>query len=149
MRMKNSAAQWFGRVVWIGITVNLLFVIPCFFFPENMRDLLGLTKPNSVIWVRSYGVLLFIISLLCIPAALNPLRYHALSIMHTPGARPLVLLILVLSRGQETGFLSITLADLVFGVVAAILAFFEFRHGVDSKRDVSGSGQAKMAGELC
>jgi hypothetical protein len=126
MQMKNSAAQWFGRVVWIGITVNLLFVIPCFFFPETMRDLLGLTKPNSIIWVRTYGILLFVISIIYIPSALNPLRYHALTTMHTPGARMLLFLILILSKGQETGFLSITLVDLLFGVVAGILVFSSF-----------------------
>lgn len=123
MQMKNSATPLFGRVVWISITVNLLFVIPCLFFPEKMCDLLSLTKPNSAIWVRAYGILPFTISVLCIPAALNPLRYHAPTIMHIAGAWLLVFLILVMARGQETAFLSITLVDLFLGVIAAILVF--------------------------
>ena len=138
--MKNTAAQWFGRVVWIGIVVNLLFVIPCFFFPEKMCDLLGLTKPNPIIWVRSSGMLLFIISVFYIPAALNPFRYRATAIMHIIPSRACgssFFLYSVLFRGQEAGFLSIALVDLFFGVVSAILLYFAFRAGVNSKGDIS------------
>ena len=138
--MKNTAALWFGRVVWIGIIVNLLFVIPCFFFPEKMCELLGLTKPNPIIWVRTSGMLLFIISVFYIPAALNPFRYRATAVMHIIPSRACgssFFLYSVLFRGQETGFLSIALVDLFFGVVSAVLLYFAFRHGADPKADVS------------
>ena len=138
--MKNTAALWFSRVVWIGIIVNLFFVIPCFFFPEQMCDLLGLTKPNPIIWVRSSGMLLFIISVFYIPAAMNPFRYRATAVMHIIPSRACgssFFLYSVLFRGQETGFLSIALVDLFFGVVSAVLLYFAFRHGASPKADVS------------
>jgi hypothetical protein len=138
--MKNTAAQWFGRVVWIGIIVNLLFVIPCFFFPEKMCDLLGLTKPNPIIWVRTSGMLLFIISVFYVPAALNPFRYRATAVMHIIPSRACgssFFLYSVLFRGQEAGFLSIALVDLFFGVVSAVLLYFAFRRGGGPTGDVS------------
>jgi hypothetical protein len=128
----NSAAKWFGRVVWVGIVVNMLFVIPCFFFPERLCELLGLTKPDPIIWVRTSGMLLFIISVFYIPAAVNPFRYRATAIMHIVPSRACgssFFLYSVLFRGQEIGFLSIALVDLFFGVVSAVLLYLAFRTG--------------------
>jgi hypothetical protein len=128
----NSAAKWFSRVVWVGIVVNMLFVIPCFFFPERMCELLGLTKPDPIIWVRTSGMLLFIISVFYIPAAVNPFRYRATAIMHIVPSRACgssFFLYSVLFRGQEIGFLSIALVDLFFGVVSAVLLYLAFRTG--------------------
>jgi hypothetical protein len=59
----NTFANWFGRIVWIGIFMNMLFVVPAFFFPEKMCELLGLKQPDPIIWVQSSGMLLFIISI--------------------------------------------------------------------------------------
>jgi hypothetical protein len=128
----NSAAKWFSRVVWVGIVVNMLFVIPCFFFPERLCELLGLTKPDPIIWVRTSGMLLFIISVFYIPAAVNPFRYRATAIMHIVPSRACgssFFLYSVLLRGQEIGFLSIALVDLFFGVVSAVLLYLAFRTG--------------------
>ena len=71
----NIWAKWFGRVVWAGIVINMFFVIFCFFFPEKMCGLLHLKQPDPIIWVRTSGMLLFIISIFYIPAALDPFRY--------------------------------------------------------------------------
>jgi hypothetical protein len=132
MPSTNTAAKWFGRVVWIGIVVNMFFVVACFFFPERMCELLGLTKPNPIIWVRTSGMLLFIISIFYMPAAMNPFRYRATAIMHIIPSRACgssFFLYSVLVQGQEAGFLSIALVDLFFGVVSAILLYFAFRNG--------------------
>ena len=132
MQTSNPAAQWFGRVVIFGVIVNMFFVVACFFFPEQMCQLLGLRQPDPIIWVRTSGMLLFIISVFYIPAALNPYRYRATAIMHIIPSRACgssFFLYSVLLRGQELGFLSIALVDLFFGVVSAIFLFFAFRTG--------------------
>jgi hypothetical protein len=128
----NTFANWFGRNVWIGIFMNMLFVVPAFFFPEKMCELLGLKQPDPIIWVQSSGMLLFIISIFYIPAALDPFRYRATAIMHIIPSRACgstFFLTSVHFRGQEKGFLSIALVDLLFGVVCAILLFLAFRAG--------------------
>jgi hypothetical protein len=128
----NNWAKWFGRVVWLGIIVNMFFVISCFFFPEKMCALLHLKQPDPIIWVRTSGMLLFIISIFYIPAAMDPFRYRATAIMHIIPSRACgssFFLYSVLVRGQEKGFLSIALVDLFFGVVSAILLYLAFKVG--------------------
>jgi hypothetical protein len=126
----NSYAKWFGRVVWLGIIVNMPFVIGAFFFPYPFCELFGMTPPDPIIWVRSSGMLLFIISIFYIPAALDPFRYRATAIMHIIPSRACgstFFLYSVLFRGQERGFLSIALVDLFFGVVSGVLLYLAFR----------------------
>jgi hypothetical protein len=128
----NTYAKWFGRVVWLGIIVNMPFVVATFFFPHPFCDLLGLKHPDPIIWVRTSGMLLFIISIFYIPAALDPFRYRATAIMHILPSRTCgstFFLYSVLFQGQEKGFLSIALVDLFFGVVSGILLYLAFRNG--------------------
>ena len=128
----NIWAKWFGWIVWAGIIVNMVFVVFCFFLPENMCALLHLKQPDPIIWVRTSGMLLFIISIFYIPAALDPFRYRATAIMHIIPSRACgssFFLYSVLLRGQEKGFLSIALVDLFFGVLSAIFLYLAFRDG--------------------
>jgi hypothetical protein len=128
----NIWAKWFGWVVWAGIVVNMFFVVFCFFFPESMCALLHLKQPDPIIWVRTSGMLLFIISIFYIPAALDPFRYRATAIMHIIPSRACgssFFLYSVLLRGQEKGFLSIALVDLFFGLLSAIFLYLAFRDG--------------------
>ena len=108
----------------------MFFVVASFFFPRQMCELLHLKQPDPIIWVRTGGMLLFIISIFYIPAALDPFRYRATAIMHIVPSRACgssFFLYSVLVRGQEAGFLSIALVDLFFGVVSAIFLFLAFR----------------------
>ena len=128
--MDNPWARWYGRTVLLGIFVNMFFVVACFFFPRPMCELLHLKVPDPIIWVRTSGMLLFIISVFYIPGALDPFRYRATAVMHIIPSRACgstFFLYSVLVRGQEAGFLSIALVDLFFGVVSAIFLFKAFR----------------------
>jgi hypothetical protein len=131
-RPMNTYAKWFGRVVWLGIIVNMPFVVASFFFPHPFCNMLGLKPPDPIIWVRTSGMLLFIISVFYIPAALDPFRYKATAIMHILPSRACgstFFLYSVLFRGQERGFLSIALVDFFFGVTSGILLYLAFRTG--------------------
>jgi hypothetical protein len=123
---KNSYAKWFGRVVWLGILANLLFVIPCCFFPEVLLSLLNMQIPVPIIWVRAAGLLLLEISILYIPGALDPYRYVAtawMSIFVTRGGGATFFICAVFFFHQELGFLSIALVDLFFGVIEGVLLY--------------------------
>ena len=129
-RTANTWARWFGRTVLLGVVVNMFFVVASFFFPRQMCELLHLKQPDPIIWVRTGGMLLFIISIFYIPAALDPFRYRATAIMHIVPSRACgssFFLYSVLVRGQQAQFLSIALVDLFFGVVSAIFLFLAFR----------------------
>ncbi|NEQ78757.1 MAG: hypothetical protein F6K26_00200 [Moorea sp. SIO2I5] len=123
----NAYAKWFGRVVWLGIIINVVFfVIPLLFFPEVMLSLLKMQIPVPIIWVRAAGLLLLEISILYIPGAMDPYRYKAtawMSILVTRGGGATFFITAVLLFGQDLGFLSIALVDLVFAVIQGILLF--------------------------
>jgi hypothetical protein len=126
----NAYAKWFSRVTWLGILANLLFVIPCCFFPETLLALLKMQIPVPIIWVRAAGLLLLEISILYIPGALDPYRYQAtawMSVVVTRGGGSTFFLVAVLFFGQDLGFLTIALVDLVFGVTEGILLFLAMR----------------------
>lgn len=122
----NVYAKWFGRVVWLGIVVNLFFVVPLLFFPEALLSLLRMQIPVPIIWVRAAGLLLLEISILYIPGAIDPFRYKAtawMSVLVTRGGGSSFFLVAVLFFGQELGFVTIALVDLFFGVVEGILLY--------------------------
>lgn len=125
----NTYAQWFGRVVWLGIIVNMFFVIPLLFFPEALLDFLKMEIPSPVIWVRAAGLLLLEISIIYIPAAQDPYRYKALAwmiVLVTRGGGSSFFIGAVLFFQQNSGFLTIALVDLFFGVVEGILLYLAF-----------------------
>ncbi|NEO63820.1 MAG: hypothetical protein F6J98_26685 [Moorea sp. SIO4G2] len=123
----NAYAKWFGRVVWLGIIINVVFfVIPLLFFPEVMLSLLKMQIPVPIIWVRAAGLLLLEISILYIPGAMDPYRYKAtawMSILVTRGGGATFFITAVLLFGQDLGFMSIALVDLFFAVIQGILLF--------------------------
>ncbi|NET85041.1 MAG: hypothetical protein F6J94_24945 [Moorea sp. SIO1F2] len=123
----NAYAKWFGRVVWLGIIINVVFfVIPLLFFPEVMLSLLKMQIPVPIIWVRAAGLLLLEISILYIPGAMDPYRYKAtawMSILVTRGGGATFFITAVLLFGQDLGFLSIALVDLFFAVIQGIILF--------------------------
>lgn len=127
----NSYAKWFCRVVWLGIVVNMFFIIPLCFFPEVLLSLLKMQIPVPIIWVRAAGLLLLELSILYIPGAIDPYRYKAtawMSVFLTRGAGATFFLSAVLFFGQELGFLTIALVDVFFIIVQGILLFLAMRN---------------------
>ena len=37
---------WFSRIVWLGVGMNILFVISLWFFPEFLLSLLDMQIPD-------------------------------------------------------------------------------------------------------
>lgn len=136
-------ARWFSRVVWLGIAVNVLFfVIPACFFPMQLLSLLQMQVPVPIIWVRTAGMLLFIISAFYVPGAIAPERYLAtawLSIFPSRAFGSTFFIVSVLFFGQDLGFLSIALVDLFFGVVQAVLLTLAMRSNPNSQSTLANA----------
>ncbi|NEQ52258.1 MAG: hypothetical protein F6K11_19310 [Leptolyngbya sp. SIO3F4] len=73
----NTCANWFRRIVLVGVVVNLVLSIPTLIVPEIMLSLFNLPLAVPVIWVQFSANLLILLSLFYIPAALDPFRYQA------------------------------------------------------------------------
>ncbi|MCC5615549.1 hypothetical protein LC605_10800 [Nostoc sp. CHAB 5836] len=126
----NTYAKWFSRVTWLGIIANMFFVIPSCFFPELMLTLLHMHIPMPIIWVRTAGMLLFIISAFYIPGAIDPYRYQAtawISIFPSRAFGSTFFICAVLFFGQDKGFLSIAFVDLFFGLAEVIFLTLAMR----------------------
>jgi hypothetical protein len=125
----NHYAKWYSRVVWLGILVNMIFVVGTFFFPLDFMKLWGIPAPPAI-WVRTSGMLLCIISIFYIPGAVDPMRYRwpaILAIVPSRAFGSTFFLTETLAFGWPMGFLSIALVDLVFGLVEGVLLYKAFR----------------------
>ncbi|HEY6271670.1 MAG TPA: hypothetical protein VIX19_06700 [Terriglobales bacterium] len=71
----GAGEKWFGRIVWIGILVNLCFAIPAIFAPDMLLAGLGLPPQTSLLWLRNAGDLLLTLCIFYVPSAIAPGRY--------------------------------------------------------------------------
>src|SRR5215470_3275457 len=122
--MRNSTQSalsiWIVRhtiLVWFGIFLNSLFIIPLFFFPRWMLDLFAIPLDN-LLWARESAGLLMIISVFYVPAAVDFARYRANAYIavfpsRTFGATFFFLAVVLF--GQPPGFLSISFVDALIG----------------------------------
>ncbi len=78
---RNAAAIWFGRVVAVGIILNLFFIALQVFAPDNVNVQVGLMPGFPTVWNRAHGLMVLALSILYIPAARDPLRYPGYSWM--------------------------------------------------------------------
>jgi hypothetical protein len=72
----NSYAKWFGRLILLGVGVNIILSIPALLFPDWLLNLLGLELAVPQVWVRFAANLLILLSLFYIPAAIDLQRYQ-------------------------------------------------------------------------
>ena len=78
MNRHQSISRWKLRhalIVWLGIVLNMGFVIPLLFAPVWLLDLFGL-RVEPLIWTQFAGLLLAIISVFYIPAPIDIARYR-------------------------------------------------------------------------
>lgn len=117
----NSAARWFGRVVWLGILFNLLFIAMQVFAPDFVNVGVGLAPGFPTVWNRAHGIMVLALSILYIPAACDPLRYPAYSWMLVVSRLAAAILwVWCLATGQGS-FGSYLAMDGAFCVVQAVL----------------------------
>lgn len=119
----NHYVQWHGRVVWLDIFVNMLFVFPLVFAPAWILGLLRIPL-DQLIWARVAGMLLFIISVFYIPATWDLRRYRAtawIAIFPSRSFGATFFFVAVLVFGQPKGYLPIAIVDAVIGLVTLIL----------------------------
>jgi hypothetical protein len=116
----NDFVNLYRRIVWAGITVNILFVLPLLLVPTAFLGLFGIDIDQPV-WARASGALMFIITVFYIPGAMDPIRYKLFTWMHALSARGVgatFFLVAVLCFDQPLGFLSIALVDAFFGITS-------------------------------
>lgn len=71
----GTAENWFGRIVGIGILLNLCFAIPAIFAPDMLLAGLDLPPETSMLWLQNTGMLLLTLCVFYTPSALAPARF--------------------------------------------------------------------------
>jgi hypothetical protein len=118
--VESTVSAWILRhtiLVWFGIFLNALFVIPMLFFPRWFLNLFNIPL-EELIWARASAGLLMIISVFYIPAAVDFVRYRANACIavfpsRTFGATFFFLAVVLF--GQPPGFLAISFVDALIG----------------------------------
>lgn len=121
----RNLSLWIARhtfFVWLGILLNMVFVVPLLLNPLWALALLGI-PPVNPIWPRVGGLLLLIISIFYIPPTIDLERYRVMAWLaifpsRTFGATFFFLAIFLF--GQPLGFISILLLDAFIGLVTLI-----------------------------
>ena len=122
--MKSSAGSsvsvWVARhtiLVWFGIFLNSLFIVPLLFVPRWMLNLFHIPL-EELIWARASAGLLMIISVFYVPAAIDFFRFRANAYIAVFPSRTFgatFFFFAVVLFGQPLGFLSISLVDALIG----------------------------------
>src|SRR5262249_56436141 len=105
------------KVVWFGIFLNLLFVVPLLFFPRWMLDLFNIPL-EELIWARASAGLLMIISAFYVPAAIDFVRYRANACIAVFPSRTFgatFFFFAVVLFGQPPGLLPLSFVDALIG----------------------------------
>ena len=110
MKRMDSLSRWKSRhslIVWLGIVLNMGFVLPLIFAPAWFLSLFGLTA-EPLLWPRFSGVLLGILSIFYIPATFDIDRYRIfawLSVLPSRSFGVLFFSVMVFLAQQPAAFL--------------------------------------------
>lgn len=125
----NKYAVWFGRVVWLGVIANFMFVVPTLIAPRRVLAFFDLAPTNTPIWVQFAIYLLGLLSLFYIPAAVNPYHYRANAYLAIFArlAGTVFFLAAYLFFGYPRQYVTFGIFDFVFAVPEAILLYLAFK----------------------
>lgn len=129
-RPTNTYAIWFGRVVWLGIIANFMFILPTMIVPHRVLAFLNLDPTNTPIWVRCSVFLLGQLTLFYIPAAMNPYHYRAnayLAIFSRLAGTIFFWSAYLFFGYPRTYIMPFGIVDFAFAVPEAILLYLAFK----------------------
>lgn len=104
-------------LVWLGIFLNSLFIVPLMFDPEWLLSLFAIPLEETI-WARESAGLLLIISVFYVPAAVDFSRYRVnayLAVFPSRSFGASFFFFAVVLFDQPPGFLSIALVDALIG----------------------------------
>jgi hypothetical protein len=122
----DSSTVWIARhsiLIWIGILLNVLLIVPLFFFPEQTLAFFGIPYLPETIWPRMAAMLLTIISVFYIPTTIDFARYRLyawLAVFPSRTFESTFFAVAVFLFHEPPGFLIMTLIDGFVGLTTLI-----------------------------
>ena len=120
-----TALKLFRVSVGVGLTANLLFVLPAVFAPRLLESLAPFGVSNTLHWLQNVGVLLAIVTAMYVPVMMDPFRYLFISILVVAGrfAAGMLFLTGLLFMDYPPGFRTLAGTDLVLSSLQALLLY--------------------------
>jgi hypothetical protein len=115
---RNTAEQWFIRVLWLGIVANLGLALPTLLMTERVMAMSNLPAASPLLWPRFAALLLILLSAFYMPAGLDPNRYRLVAWLAV-GSRLAGVIFFVLFQAREYHVLGYF--DLAFFVPELVL----------------------------
>ncbi len=66
--------------MWLGIAANVVLAVPTLVRPVQVLTAVNFPVPSEIMWTQFAALLLILLSLLYVPAALDPYRYRIVAI---------------------------------------------------------------------
>jgi len=122
----GKVERWFGRLVWIGILLNLCFAIPAMFAPDMLLASLDLPPEPSTLWLQNTGMLLLSLCVFYAPSAIAPAHHptHTKLVVVSRLLASVFWFALLRQAGAPEVIRPFLLTDLTLGLVLAILLNF-------------------------
>jgi hypothetical protein len=135
----NKYAQWFRRVVWLGILSNLALALPVLFLPDEMLAMFSLPSASPAMWPSFAALLLILLSLFYIPAT-KPLQYRPVAWLAVMARLAGVIFFCIFNRD----YFMFGLFDLVFFIPECILLTLAIR---EAEKTVRGGAAGRSIAE--
>src|SRR5260370_9836840 len=109
--------------VWVGILGNCDLAFPGLFAPEWILHQLQIDLPRPMIWFQDAGGLLILLTLMFIPAAIDPFRYkfNAAVLVIGRAAFGMFWFWQILFNGYPHTYLPIAIGDATLGILLILI----------------------------
>jgi hypothetical protein len=121
--LNNKYAHWFRWAVFLGIAQDWLVAIPGIFVPNAVLSLVA-EPAQQPVWPAFAMLLLFLLSLMYIPGALDPFSHRATAILTVVARGAGVVFFLVIWRGQTPAWFGYL--DLTFTLIQGALLWLTY-----------------------
>jgi uncharacterized membrane protein len=124
----RSRKDTYRRVLAVSLMVQALIAVLAILFPATLSHLLGLPAAYPSGWLRAWGGLLVLVTLLYLPGYIDPVRVRWPNVVGIIGRVGTALLFLILALGAGLrGFLWLALIDAGFTAALVVTYFRLFR----------------------
>ena len=119
----GTAEKWFGRIVWIGILLNLCFALPAIFAPDMLLASLEMPPETSLLWLQNVGMLLVTLCIFYAPSAVDPAHFptHTKLVVLARWVASVFWFILLRQSAPASVVRPLLITDLMFAVLLLFL----------------------------
>lgn len=124
----RSRKDTYKRVLVVSLIVQAVIALLAILLPATLAHLIGLAAPHPSGWMRAWGAMLLLVTLLYLPGYIDPVRVRWPNVVGIIGraGTAMLFLLLALCTGLR-GFIWLALIDGAFAAALVVTYFRLFR----------------------